>query len=163
MGEYFVIEHDILNKTVFPDEVGFGGWFVDLHTPGGLLAKHSEKASATYEGEYDTFSEYMVKSYCGPYGFPLRSLIAKDLDNLMMAGRIASGDCMAGAGNGMHGRTGKIGGADCIRAKKTAEEKMDRYEYTGGIGSLSCYVAGRASGAPAEARAMYALTCADGE
>jgi hypothetical protein len=87
MGEYLVTEHDILNKTIFPDEVGFGGWFVDLHTPGGLLAKHSEEASATYKGEYDTFSEYMVKSYCGPYGFPLRALIAKNLDNLMMAGR----------------------------------------------------------------------------
>jgi hypothetical protein len=87
MGEYLVNEHDIVEKTIFPDEAGYGGWFVDLHTPGGLLGKHAEEASATYEGEYDTFSEYMVKSYCGPYSFPLRALIAKDLDNLMMAGR----------------------------------------------------------------------------
>ena len=87
MGEYFMTEHDVLDKTVFDDEIAFGGWFVDLHTPGGLLAEHAEKSSATYGGEYNTFSEYMVMSYCGPYGVPLRSLIAKDATNLMMAGR----------------------------------------------------------------------------
>jgi hypothetical protein len=88
MGEYFVTEHDIQRKTIFPDEVGFGGWFVDLHTPGGLLAKTSEPASA--EGNYDTFGEYAVKSYCGPYGFPLRALIARDVENLFLAGRCIS-------------------------------------------------------------------------
>ncbi len=87
MGEYFMTENDVQDKKVFDDEVGFGGWFVDLHTPGGLLAGHSEASSATEGGEYNTFDEYSVKSYCGPYGFPLRSLIAKDVDNLMMAGR----------------------------------------------------------------------------
>ncbi len=87
MGEYFMTENDVQEKKVFDDEVGFGGWFVDLHTPGGLLAEHSEASSATDGGEYNTFDEYSVKSYCGPYGFPLRSLIAKDVDNLMMAGR----------------------------------------------------------------------------
>lgn len=88
IGEYFVTEHDILRQTVFPDEVGFGGWFVDLHTPGGLLAKTSEPASAN--GNYDTFEEYAVKSYCGPYGFPLRALIARDVENLFLAGRCIS-------------------------------------------------------------------------
>ncbi|GAF04087.1 FAD-dependent oxidoreductase [Saccharicrinis fermentans] len=87
MGEYFMTENDIQEKTVFRDEIGFGGWFVDLHTPGGLLARHAEASAATDGEEYNTFDEYMVKSYCGPYGFPLRSLIARDVDNLMMAGR----------------------------------------------------------------------------
>jgi hypothetical protein len=88
MGEYFVTEHDIQRKTVLPDEVGFGGWFVDLHTPGGLLANTSEPASA--ERNYDTFGEYSVKSYCGPYGFPLRALVARDVENLFLAGRCIS-------------------------------------------------------------------------
>jgi len=84
MGQYLMTEHDPANLTVFPDEIAYGGWFLDLHTPGGLLAAHSEPASA--EG-YTQTSEYAVKSYCGPYGIPLRALIAKDVDNLMMAGR----------------------------------------------------------------------------
>ena len=85
IGEYFLTEHDVQKKTVFEDEVAFGGWFVDLHTPGGLLAGSSEPTSA--DGCYDTFADYAVMSYCGPYGIPLRSLIARDVKNLMMAGR----------------------------------------------------------------------------
>ncbi len=92
LGRYFMTEHDILNRTVFSDEIAFGGWFVDLHTPGGLLAKSSEPSAAAggHEDEYDTFSEYSAMSYCGPYGVPLRILLAKDCDNLMMAGRNVS-------------------------------------------------------------------------
>lgn len=92
LGRYLMTEHDILDKTVFPDEIAFGGWFVDLHTPGGLLAKTSEPSAAAggHENEYDTFSEYSAMSYCGPYGIPLRILLAKDCDNLMMAGRNVS-------------------------------------------------------------------------
>ncbi|MBD1422613.1 FAD-dependent oxidoreductase [Sphingobacterium chuzhouense] len=87
MGQYLMTEHDPQQCTVFEDEVGFGGWFIDLHTPGGLLAQHSEPASGE---DYNTFTEYAVKSYAGPYGVPLRCLIAKDVDNLMMAGRNVS-------------------------------------------------------------------------
>ena len=92
LGRYFMTEQDVLNKTVFPDEIAFGGWFVDLHTPGGLLAKTSEPSAAAggHENEYDTFSDYSAMSYCGPYGVPLRILLAKDCDNLMMAGRNVS-------------------------------------------------------------------------
>jgi hypothetical protein len=87
MGRYLMTEHDPQNKTVFPDEIAFGGWFIDDHTAGGLLAPTSEPASAE---EYVETSTYAVKSYAGPYGIPLRILIAKDLDNLMMAGRNVS-------------------------------------------------------------------------
>lgn len=125
MGEYLVTEHDILNKTVFPDEVGFGGWFVDLHTPGGLLGKHSEEASATYEGEYDTFSEYMVKSYCGPYGFPLRALISKDLDNLMMAGRNLSATHAALGTLRVMGTTALMGQAAGVAAAIALENGVE--------------------------------------
>ena len=91
-GRFLMTEHDVLNKTVFPDEIAFGGWFVDLHTPGGLLAKSSEPSAAAggHEDAYDTFSDYSAMSYCGPYGLPLRILMANDVDNLMMAGRNVS-------------------------------------------------------------------------
>lgn len=87
MGRYFMTEHDIQQRTVFPDEIAYGGWFVDLHTAGGLLAPTSEPASA--EG-YKDDSEYVAKSYVGPYGIPYRCLVAKDVDNLLMAGRNVS-------------------------------------------------------------------------
>lgn len=88
MGRYLMTEHDPLNKTVFEDEVAFGGWYVDLHTAGGLLAVDKEPTGA--EGGHFQASAYMAKSYCGPYGIPLRTLIANDVDNLMMAGRNVS-------------------------------------------------------------------------
>ena len=86
-GRHWVTENELQADTVYPDEVGFGGWFIDLHTPGGLLAATSEPASA--EG-YKHDSEYAAKSYVGPYGFPLRALIARDVDNLFLAGRCLS-------------------------------------------------------------------------
>lgn len=87
IGRYFMTEHDPANKTVFPDEIAYGGWFIDLHTAGGLLAPTAEPASA--EG-YSETSDYAIKSYCGPYGIPLRIMIPKDVDNLLTAGRNVS-------------------------------------------------------------------------
>jgi len=87
MGLYLMNEWDPIQRTIFPDEVAFGGWFIDVHTPGGLLAATSEPASA--EG-YSETSEYAARSYAGPYGIPLRMLASKDVDNLLMAGRNVS-------------------------------------------------------------------------
>ncbi|MCR2805426.1 FAD-dependent oxidoreductase [Paenibacillus soyae] len=85
MGQYLMTEHDPMNRKVFRDEIAFGGWFLDLHTPGGLLAPTSELQAAQGND-----SEYSAKSYCGPYGIPLRICISKDMNNLMMAGRNVS-------------------------------------------------------------------------
>jgi choline dehydrogenase-like flavoprotein len=67
LGRYWMTEHDPLNHTVFPDEIAFGGWFIDLHTPGGLLAATSEPASAE---NYNAMSHHTAKSYIAPYGIP---------------------------------------------------------------------------------------------
>jgi len=85
VGEYWMTEHDPLQKTVFHDEIAYGGWFIDLHEPGGLLAPVSERT--TSEG-HD--SSYGATTYVGPYGIPLRILIAKGMNNVMMAGRNVS-------------------------------------------------------------------------
>jgi len=86
VGEYWMTEQDQLRRTLFPDEVAYGGWFVDLHEPGGLLAEVSEKSAVEEPGR----QPYMAKSYVGPFGIPLRILIAKGMSNLMMAGRNVS-------------------------------------------------------------------------
>ena len=119
IGRYLMTEHDVQNKTVFPDEIAFGGWFLDLHTPGGLLAPTSEPASA--EG-YKPTSDYSQKSYVGPYGFPLRSLIARDLDNLLMAGRNVSVTRAALGTARVMATTALMGqavGSACVRALQT--------------------------------------------
>ena len=87
IGKTLLTEGDIQDRRIFSDEVAFGGWFLDLHTPGGLLAPTSEPASA--EG-YAQTSTYSRKSYVGPYGLPLSMLISKDVCNLLFAGRNVS-------------------------------------------------------------------------
>ena len=84
MGLHFLNENELQRREAFPDECAYGGWFIDLHTPGGLLADSSEPSSAL--GYDDRVAEIALK-YIGPYGIPLRSLVSKDVSNLMMAGR----------------------------------------------------------------------------
>lgn len=86
-GEYLLTENDLIERRVFPDEVAFGGWYVDLHTLGGLLADTSEPLNAR---ELDPTSTYGVETNVGPFGIPLGIMISRDIENLMMAGRDAS-------------------------------------------------------------------------
>jgi hypothetical protein len=87
VGRTVITEQDVQARRVWPDEVAFGGWFLDLHTPGGLLAEHSEANSAN---RYNPFTERAALGYVGPYGIPLSALIARDVDNLFLAGRDVS-------------------------------------------------------------------------
>ena len=121
MGQYLMTEHDPQNRTVFEDEIAFGGWFIDLHTPGGLLAKHSEFASGE---NYNAFTDYAVKSYAGPYGIPLRCLISKDVDNLMMAGRNVSTTHAALGTVRVMGTTALMGQAAGTAAALSVRERL---------------------------------------
>ncbi|MGD7789498.1 FAD-dependent oxidoreductase [Propionibacteriaceae bacterium Y1700] len=87
IGLHLMTEHDLLATEAQPDEIAYGGWNIDLHTPGGLLAESSEPTAA--EG-YVLTGDASAKAYVAPFGVPLRSLIARDVDNLLMAGRNVS-------------------------------------------------------------------------
>jgi len=87
MGERFLIEQDIRGPEIYDDEIGFGGWFIDLHSPGGLLAASSEPRS---EEKYNPYGKAVVASHVPPYSIPLGITIAKDLENLFMVGRNVS-------------------------------------------------------------------------
>jgi len=84
MGLHLLNENELQRRETFPDECAYGGWFIDLHTPGGLLAPTSEPDSAV---GYDSSLREVALKLIGPYGIPLRSLISRDVPNLMMAGR----------------------------------------------------------------------------
>lgn len=87
LGRHFITENELRLANAFPDEIGYGGWFLDLHTPGGLLAEHAEPAAS--EG-YSAHSLERAKGHVGPYGLPLRILQSRDIDNLGFAGRNVS-------------------------------------------------------------------------
>ncbi len=81
MGDYILTGNDIMQGRIFPDAVAHGGWYFDLHTPGGILAK-DEFPEPTYK------DEALMDHYAVPvYSIPLRSLYSKDIENLFLAGR----------------------------------------------------------------------------
>ncbi|MGW0158992.1 FAD-dependent oxidoreductase [Mycobacterium sp. NPDC003323] len=85
LGEVLLTEHDLDRDRVFEDEIAFGGWYIDLHTIGGLLEKVAEPVTTARLADPESSSG--SSTYVGPFGIPMRALVAKDLSNLMMAGR----------------------------------------------------------------------------
>eukprot|EP00052_Salpingoeca_macrocollata_P024171 m.215299 g.215299 ORF g.215299 m.215299 type:complete len:887 (+) comp22203_c0_seq2:3558-6218(+) len=85
VGQYVSTQNDIMRKykeeppqlpTLYWDRVAYAGWNFDLHNPKGM-----------FDPSQPPYSAYMP-----PYMFstPLRSLISKDVSNLLFAGRLAS-------------------------------------------------------------------------
>jgi hypothetical protein len=81
MGDYVLNGNDVMDGQVFPDAVAHGGWYFDLHTPGGILAKD--------EFPEPTYGDASLVDLCEVpvYSIPLRSLYSKDVENLFLAGR----------------------------------------------------------------------------
>ncbi len=81
IGPTIMTEHDLRSRRLFADRVAYGGWFLDEHVTGGLMAV-GEKPERTLGGQ-DTKDLYMV----APYSIPLGSLRSRDVRNLFLAGR----------------------------------------------------------------------------
>jgi len=79
MGDYVLTQEDLLESRYFEDTVALGGYPIDIHNPTGA------KTSTTHlkPGQY--------------YFIPLRSLIVKGFENLLVCGRCISATHEAGA------------------------------------------------------------------
>lgn len=73
IGEHVVTEDDVVSQRRFADAIGHGGWSIDLHPPSGI-----------YDDQGQGSQHYHID---GPYSFPYRSLYARDLENVFLAGR----------------------------------------------------------------------------
>jgi hypothetical protein len=69
VGDYVLSADDVITGRTFPDVIAMGGYHIDIHRPSGTWVE-SKNVEA--------------------YGIPLRSLIARGVDNLMMAGKCLS-------------------------------------------------------------------------
>ena len=85
IGDYILNENDIKKTRVFSDRVAYGGWFIDLHTIGGILAKNKppEPICTVLQGDYREYDRRIV----APYSIPFRCLYSKNIKNLLLAGR----------------------------------------------------------------------------
>lgn len=75
VGLYTMTEQDITSGGHFEDEIAFGGWPLDDHNPYGMRRGGDKQFSS------------IATPVKEPYGIPLRCLCAKDMGNLMFAGR----------------------------------------------------------------------------
>lgn len=113
LGDHVLTENDIIEQTRFPDAVGFGGWSIDLHPPGGIYADEGPSAHVFGPGLYE---------------IPFRSLYSVNVSNLLMAGRdisashVAFGTTRVMATCAVTGEAAGIGAAFVARTGSTPRE-----------------------------------------
>ncbi len=78
IGGHVLTQNDVEAEGRFEDIVAYGGWTMDDHHPAGFRAVELGHPATIFH------------KAPSPYGIPYRSLYAKDIANLMFAGRCAS-------------------------------------------------------------------------
>lgn len=73
IGQHVLSQNDIEQAIDFEDTVAYGGWSMDTHPPQGIEAKDEQPCNQPY-------TPYL-------YSIPVRSMISKNISNLMFAGR----------------------------------------------------------------------------
>lgn len=73
LGQHVLTQNDLEQAVDFADVIAYGGWPMDTHPPQGIDAKEAEPCSQPN-------TPYM-------YGIPLRSLVSRNVANLLFAGR----------------------------------------------------------------------------
>ncbi|MGB4711481.1 MAG: FAD-dependent oxidoreductase [Fuerstiella sp.] len=113
-GRYLVSVDDVRAGVRHEDAVCRSSFGVDIHA---ATRKQNEKSAYTNKG---------VQSK--PFDIPLRALIARDVDGLMMAGRCISGDFIAHASYRVTGNAVAMGEAAGVTAAIAAHEKQLPHE-----------------------------------
>jgi hypothetical protein len=113
-GRYFMTKEDLITGARQADAVARATFPVDIHA---ITAEDNKKAAYHTAG---------VRTQ--PYDIPLRALIARDVDGLMMAGRCISGDFIAHASYRVTGNAvamGEAAGATAALAASRATPPHD--------------------------------------
>lgn len=71
-GLYKLTAQDLLENVMFPDAIAMGGYPIDIHSPDGAAMKHTHLTPGSW------------------YSIPYRSLVTKEAENLIVAGRCIS-------------------------------------------------------------------------
>ncbi len=73
LGQHVLTQSEIISSQPFADAIAYGGWSLDLHPPEGVDAPEKTPCTQTRVPHL--------------YDIPLRCCVARDLENLMFAGR----------------------------------------------------------------------------
>ncbi|MEQ9289098.1 MAG: FAD-dependent oxidoreductase [Cyclobacteriaceae bacterium] len=77
IGDHILSEGDLVNYRHFEDAVGYGGWSLDEHNPGGIE-------------NLDDPPSFFHHHFSQAYEIPFRSLYSANVPNLLFAGRNVS-------------------------------------------------------------------------
>ncbi|MAG36611.1 MAG: pyridine nucleotide-disulfide oxidoreductase [Dehalococcoidia bacterium] len=75
-GDYILTQRDVEEQRVFPDQVAYGGWPIDLHPSRGILQTNVEPCDNP--------------QLPGLYSIPFRCLYSRAVSNLFLTGRTIS-------------------------------------------------------------------------
>lgn len=135
VGDYVLIEEDCLKEKRFEDAIAYGGWPLDVHTPGGLEANDVEPTVYLRMKEVNTI--------------PYRCLYSKNIENLFMGGRIISCSNLAFASTRVMGTCSVVGQAVGTAVAIAIRENINPREVQNHIQELqqellknSCYIPG---------------------
>jgi len=95
LGDHVLTQQELERGETFEDGVAFGGWSIDLHPPAGI----------------DSPEPPAHQVRIPLYNIPLRSLYARDIRNLLLAGRIISASHVAFGSTRVMGTCSVIGQA----------------------------------------------------
>lgn len=112
VGLHVLNQNDIEAGGMFDDTVAYGGWAMDDHRPAGFWGKDQDSPATNF---YPTPS---------PYGIPLRSLLARDLPNLLFAGRCHSATHMGLSSTRVMGTCAVMGQAAGTAAAMAAQKDI---------------------------------------
>jgi hypothetical protein len=113
VGDYILNENDLTSDARFDDCVGYGGWHIDAHPPERFLNCTVNNIE---------FDEDITRWPDGVYQIPFRSLYSKDIDNLMLGGRIISASHRAFASTRVMGTCAVLGQAAGTAAAMAAND-----------------------------------------
>ncbi len=97
LGPHILTQQDVESGRVFPDQVAYGGWWLDLHPPQGIDAIDEEPCNQVH--------------FPHLYSIPLRSLHSRNVANLFFAGRNISATHVAFASTRVMGTCSVMGQA----------------------------------------------------
>lgn len=110
-GPYTLTEHDVNGGAAFDDAIAYGGWWLDLHPPGGVDAV-DEKPCVQHHIEY-------------LYDIPLRVCFSRNIANLWMAGRNISATHVAFASTRVMATCAVIGQGVGVAAAAAVRHDVD--------------------------------------
>ncbi|MDQ8196118.1 FAD-dependent oxidoreductase [Coraliomargarita sp. SDUM461004] len=122
-GRYQLTEQDILANTTFDDAVAIGTWYLDVHP------------NSNSPGQFQSFNP----KWPGPYHIPYRSLLPKEVSNLVVAGRCHSATAIAASSSRVTVTAMAMGEAAGAAAKLADLMKRDVAEIEGS--SIRSYLA----------------------